>query len=191
MVVPRTNASGMCQNRSPFLDVQTTSFRCRFIHVSHCSRCPLNVSPFFVSTSCSSSEAPIPAFHVSKPHALVAYVSRTTSARTMGCPSVTLSSDKGNFVATLVSTSHTYPRPFAPIRTSTCSPPRSTRFCSILPSFPRSVSSDHPIQSTRTRTIAHRLRPAPPFACVVGFDSVRSHQAFLFLPPFDPDEPLG
>lgn len=35
------------------LEVQMTSFRCRFIHVSHSTRWPLYVSPLFSSTSCA------------------------------------------------------------------------------------------------------------------------------------------
>ena len=36
-------------------DVQMTSRRCTFIQLSHATMCPLYVSPFFSSSSCSNS----------------------------------------------------------------------------------------------------------------------------------------
>ena len=39
--------------QDPTFDVQMTSLRWTFIQLSHCTMCPLYVSPFFSSTSCS------------------------------------------------------------------------------------------------------------------------------------------
>jgi hypothetical protein len=55
----------ICPAPAPTFDVQMTSRRCTFIQLSHCTMCPLYVSPFFSSTSCSIRRG---TFCVASPH---------------------------------------------------------------------------------------------------------------------------